>query len=352
MSTYFSIPTEIGEARIANALALGIPLKLTHMAVGDGNGVVPAPDRKQTALVKEQRRAPINTLDKDPKNPSQIIIEQVLPADVGGWWVREIGIFDDAGNLCAVANCPPSYKPLLADGAGKDQVVRVVLLVASTAAVELKIDPAVVLATRKYADDAVTAHEQKADPHPQYVVTREKVVTLLGEAAEANQGIVRLATNDEAEAGTDDTKAMTPLKVFKAIAKKLVQATEAVMGAARIATQAQVTAGTDDATIVTPKKLRAGFSSYYSVAGGYFIFPTWLGGLILQWGQGYVSSTAGAATGWAFPIAFPTTLLALTISNANGYSAGVVSVNSTSVSGFNAFSSAANTNITWFAIGR
>jgi len=158
MSTYFSIPTEIGEARIANALALGVPLKLTHMAVGDGNGVVPTPDRKQTALVKEQRRAPINTLDKDPKNASQIIIEQVLPADVGGWWVREIGIFDDAGNLCAVANCPPSYKPLLSDGAGKDQVVRVVLLVSSTAAVELKIDPAVVLATRKYADDAIVAY--------------------------------------------------------------------------------------------------------------------------------------------------------------------------------------------------
>lgn len=163
MSTYFSIPTEIGEAQIANALALGIPLKLTHMAVGDGNGVVPVPDRKQTALVKEQRRAPINTLDKDPKNPSQIIIEQVLPADVGGWWVREIGIFDDAGNLCAVANCPPSYKPLLADGAGKDQVVRVVLLVSSTAAVELKIDPAVVLATRKYADDAIVAYAAPKD---------------------------------------------------------------------------------------------------------------------------------------------------------------------------------------------
>lgn len=158
MSTYFSIPTEIGEAKIANALALGIPLKLTHLAVGDGNGVVPVPDRKQTALIREQRRAPINTLDKDPKNASQIIIEQVLPADVGGWWVREIGIFDDAGNLCAVANCPPSYKPVLADGAGKDQVVRVVLLVSSTAAVELKIDPAVVLATRKYADDAIVAY--------------------------------------------------------------------------------------------------------------------------------------------------------------------------------------------------
>jgi len=178
MSTYFSIPTEIGEARIANALALGIPLKLTHMAVGDGNGVVPVPDRKQTSLIKEQRRAPINTLDKDPKNPSQIIIEQVLPADVGGWWVREIGIFDDAGNLCAVANCPPSYKPLLSDGAGKDQVVRVVLLVSSTAAVELKIDPAVVLATRKYADDAIVAYAApKAHTHADLAPLKSPVFT-------------------------------------------------------------------------------------------------------------------------------------------------------------------------------
>ncbi|WP_426080401.1 phage tail protein [Herbaspirillum huttiense] len=178
MSTYFSIPTEIGEARIANALALGIPLKLTHMAVGDGNGIVPVPDRKQTSLIKEQRRAPINTLDKDPKNASQIIIEQVLPADVGGWWVREIGIFDDAGNLCAVANCPPSYKPLLSDGAGKDQVVRVVLLVSSTAAVELKIDPAVVLATRKYADDAIVAYAApKAHTHADLAPLKSPVFT-------------------------------------------------------------------------------------------------------------------------------------------------------------------------------
>ncbi|MCP1573632.1 hypothetical protein J2S30_002011 [Herbaspirillum rubrisubalbicans] len=167
MSTYFSIPTEIGEAKIANALALGVPLKLTHMGVGDGNGVLPVPDRKQVALVREQRRAPINTLDKDPKNASQIIIEQVLPADVGGWWVREIGIYDEDGDLCAVANCPPSYKPIITEGAGKDQVVRVVLLVASTAAVELKIDPAVVLATRKYADEAIVAYAAPKDhAHP------------------------------------------------------------------------------------------------------------------------------------------------------------------------------------------
>lgn len=400
MSTYFSLPTETGEAKMANALALGIPLKFTHMAVGDGNGVLPVPDRKQTALVREQRRAPINTLTRDPKNPGQIIVEQVLPANVGGWWVREIGIYDQAGDLCAVANCPPSFKPLLSEGAGKDQIIRVVLMVTSTAAVELKIDPAVVLATRKHVDDAVVAyaaprqhthedlatrkyadetvaayaapkkhtheelatrlyaeellgaHERHADPHPQYALNRDKLAALLGNASEARPGLVRLASSEDAEAGTDDTRSMTPLKVWKAISRRLVQATDAAPGVARIATQAQVNAGADDTTIVTPRKLRAGFGAYFNTAAGYFMFPTWLGGLILQWGQGYVSHTAGAPTGWAFPVAFPTELLTLQVTNAHGYSTAVVSFNSASQASFNVFASVAYTNVFWFAIGR
>ena len=153
MSTYFAILTQVGEAKLANAIALGQTLKLKKMGVGDGNGALPIPDRMQKALVHEVRRADLNQLAIDPANASQIIVEQVLPEDVGGWWLREIGIYDEAGDLCAVANCPPSYKPLMAEGSGRTQVVRVVLIVASTAAIELKIDPSVVLATRKYADE-------------------------------------------------------------------------------------------------------------------------------------------------------------------------------------------------------
>ena len=153
--TFFVTLTEAGEARLANAQALGIAAKLTHIAVGDGNGTTPIPMREQKALVHEIRRAPINSLAVDPKNPSRIVAEQVIPEDVGGWWIREIGLFDDAGVLCAVANCPPTYKPLLAEGSGRTQVVRMVLLVTSTDAVELKIDPAVVLATREYCDTSI-----------------------------------------------------------------------------------------------------------------------------------------------------------------------------------------------------
>ena len=177
MSTYFAILTEVGEAKLANAIALGQTLKLKSLAVGDGNGNLPMPERKQKALVREVRRAGLNQLTIDPANTSQIIVEQVLPEDVGGWWIREIGIYDEAGDLCAVANCPPSYKPLMAEGSGRTQVVRIVLIVASTAAIELKIDPSVILATRKYVDDQnitvraysdeqLAKHLAAADPHP------------------------------------------------------------------------------------------------------------------------------------------------------------------------------------------
>ena len=101
MSTYFAILTEVGEAKLANAIALGQTLKLKNLAVGDGNGNLPMPSRTQKALVREVRRAGLNQLTIDPANTSQIIVEQVLPEDVGGWWIREIGIFDEAGDLCA-----------------------------------------------------------------------------------------------------------------------------------------------------------------------------------------------------------------------------------------------------------
>ena len=177
MSTYFAILTEVGEAKLANAIALGQTLKLKSLAVGDGNGNLPMPVRTQKALVREVRRAGLNQLTVDPANASQIIVEQVLPEDVGGWWIREIGIYDEAGDLCAVANCPPSYKPLMMEGSGRTQVVRIVLIVASTAAIELKIDPSVILATRKYVDDQditvraysdaqLAKHLAALDPHP------------------------------------------------------------------------------------------------------------------------------------------------------------------------------------------
>lgn len=160
---YFLLPTADGEAKLANAQALGIPLKLTHMAVGDGNGALPVPSRDRKTLVNEKRRAPINSLTQDPANASQIIAEQVIPEDVGGWWIREAGLFDEGGTMIYYSNIPETYKPQLAEGSGRQQIVRLVCLVTSGATVELKIDPAIVLATRAYADAQATIARAYAD---------------------------------------------------------------------------------------------------------------------------------------------------------------------------------------------
>ncbi|EGI3615641.1 phage tail protein, partial [Salmonella enterica] len=176
---FYTLLTEIGAAKLASAAALGVPLKITHMAVGDGGGVLPTPSAQQTALVAEKRRAALNMLYIDPQNSSQIIAEQVIPETEGGWWIREVGLFDETGALIAVGNCPESYKPQLTEGSGRTQTVRMVLITSSTDNITLKIDPAVVLATRKYVDDKalelkvyvddlMAKHLATPDPHSQY----------------------------------------------------------------------------------------------------------------------------------------------------------------------------------------
>lgn len=204
---YYTLLTEVGAAKLANATALGVPLKLTHMAVGDGGGTLPTPNSKQVTLVAEKRRAALNSLSIDPQNASQIIAEQVIPESDGGWWVREVGLFDDAGDLIAIGNCPESYKPQLAEGSGRTQTVRMVLITSSTDNITLKIDPSVVLATRKYVDDrvlelkvyvddAMAAHLAAVDPHQQYAQKASPTLTGTPKAptAPAGNNSTQLAT--------------------------------------------------------------------------------------------------------------------------------------------------------------
>lgn len=176
---YFALLTNQGAAKLANATALGTQLSLTQMAVGDGGGVLPTPDPAQTQLIGEKRRASLNSLSVDPANTNQIIAEQIIPEDQGGFWIREIGLFDQDNTLIAIANCPETYKPQLQEGSGRTQTVRMIIVVSSTDAVTLKIDPSIVLATRKYVDDKVievkaytddqlAKHVAAANPHAQY----------------------------------------------------------------------------------------------------------------------------------------------------------------------------------------
>ncbi|EFG6711136.1 phage tail protein [Escherichia coli] len=129
--------------------------------------------------MNQKRIAPLNLLTVDPANTSQIIAEQIIPENEGGFWIREIGLYDDDGILIAVANCPETYKPQLQEGSGRTQTIRMILIVSSTSAITLKIDPAVVLATRQYvdgkiievkgyADDLMKKHVEAANPHKQY----------------------------------------------------------------------------------------------------------------------------------------------------------------------------------------
>ena len=208
---YYAVLTNVGAAKLAKATALGAQVEITQMAVGDGNGALPTPNPAQTALVHELRRAPLNTLSIDQNNANQIIAEQVIPEEVGGWWIREIGLFDEDGDMIAVANCAETYKPQLQEGSGRVQIVRMILIVSSTAAVTLKIDPSVVLATRayvdsqiisakSYADDLMGTHLASENPHDQYPL----IANALKEMADAglvdevlkNLGLGTAATKD------------------------------------------------------------------------------------------------------------------------------------------------------------
>ncbi|WP_231654898.1 phage tail protein [Ralstonia solanacearum] len=161
--TFFIVPTAAGDAKDANAKALGQARKYTHIAVGDGGGALPTPDRARTALVNERYRAQINSIWQDQTNPGQFVAELVIPESVGGWWIRELGLIDADGTLAYYGNCPETYKPQMAEGSGRTQSIRMVVLSATGAAVELKIDPAIVLATRQYVDDKVAAELNKLD---------------------------------------------------------------------------------------------------------------------------------------------------------------------------------------------
>lgn len=202
-SQFFAILTAVGEAKQANADALGIPWKLTELGVGDANGTDPIPDRAQTKLINERRRRPLNKLSVDAANPNIIVAEQIIPADEGGWWIREIGLYDSDGALVAVANCAPSYKPLMSQGSGRTQVVRMNFIVSSAANVVLKIDPAVVLATRQYVDETTADAINRQDAKQSVLVATTGPIQLAG--SPTVDGVVvplasRVLVKDQAQA--------------------------------------------------------------------------------------------------------------------------------------------------------
>jgi hypothetical protein len=154
--TYYAIITDLGATKLADAAASFTPLVFSHLAVGDGNGSTPTPDPAQTSLVNETARVAINAVDVDPDNPNQVRIEGLIPADTGGFTIREAGVYSDAGDLIAVANYPDIYKPVPADGASIAEYIRIVLAYTNPSdAMSITTDTSVVMATREYVDERV-----------------------------------------------------------------------------------------------------------------------------------------------------------------------------------------------------
>ena len=198
MSKYKAIITTAGAAKIAAASAGGTQLKITRMAVGDGNGTLPIPNPAQTRLINEKYRATLNglTIDKSIKN--HIVAEFIIPANVGGFWLREMGLYDDFGTLIAVSNVAESYKPKLEEGSGRTQTLRMILIVSSAAAISVIAGGDTVLATKDFVNDAIKEHE-KTRNHP--------------DASTIAKGLVQLSS---ATTSADETKAATP-KAVKAV---------------------------------------------------------------------------------------------------------------------------------------
>lgn len=190
---FYTILTEVGKAKLANATALGTTVQLTTIAVGDGSGAGVIPQESMTTLVNQVWSGPINHLYVDSNNSNWIVAEGYIPTDVGDFTIREVGLFDADGDLIAIGNYPETYKPINTSGSAKDLYLKVIIEVSNSSTVELKIDPAVVLASRKYVDDSLASHNADEAGHNLLARTEDIVF------ADSLKGIVLIDQNSGAK---------------------------------------------------------------------------------------------------------------------------------------------------------
>ena len=237
-----TVITDTGEKKLAQAATPdGKPVRLTHMAVGDGGGTLPSPDSKQTRLVHEVWRHTVNRVILDATHQNRIIAELVIPPETGGFWIREIGVFDEHGDLIAVGNTAESYKPAVAEGSGRAQTFRTILTVSSTATVALTVDNTMVMATVDYVDDKLKEHEQSRR-HPDASLTAKGFVQLSS------------ATNSVSE-----TQAATPKAVKAAydLANAKYTAQDATTAQKGIVQLSSATNSTSETLAATSKAVKA-----------------------------------------------------------------------------------------------
>uniref|UniRef100_UPI0009AF56F0 tail fiber protein n=2 Tax=Enterobacterales TaxID=91347 RepID=UPI0009AF56F0 len=239
-----TVLTDTGAKKLAQVAAPdGKPVRLTHMAVGDGGGTLPTPDSKQTRLVHEVWRHTVNRVILDATHQNRIIAELVIPPETGGFWIREIGVFDEHGDLIAVGNTAESYKPAVAEGSGRTQTFRTILTVSSTATVALTVDNTMVMATVDYVDDKLKEHEQSRR-HPDASLTAKGFVQLSS------------ATNSVSE-----TQAATPKAVKAAydLANGKYTAQDASTTRKGLVQLSSATNSTSETQAATPKAVKAAY---------------------------------------------------------------------------------------------
>ncbi|EPP0272609.1 phage tail protein, partial [Salmonella enterica subsp. enterica] len=243
MSTKFkTVITTAGAAKLAAATVPGgKKINLNVMAVGDGGGKLPVPDAGQTQLVNEVWRHTLNKISQDNRYSNYIVAELVIPPEVGGFWMRELGLYDDEGTLIAVANMAESYKPELAEGSGRAQTCRMVIIVSSVGSVELSIDSTMVMATQDYVDDRLAEHE-KSRRHPDATL-KEKGFTQLSNATDSESETLA-ATPKAVKAAYDLADAKYTAQDATTMRKGLVQLSNA-------------TDSTSETLAATPKAVKA-----------------------------------------------------------------------------------------------
>ncbi|MHA0905883.1 phage tail-collar fiber domain-containing protein [Enterobacter hormaechei] len=241
---YKTVITKAGAIKLAAAtVPNGKKVNFTAMAVGDGGGTLPVPDPNQTKLVKEVWRHALNKISQDNKHKNYVVAELLIPPETGGFWMRELGLYDDTGTLIAVGNMAESYKPALAEGSGRAQTVRMVIMVSDIESVELTIDTSTVMATQDYVDDKLAEHEQSRR-HPDATLTAK--------------GFTQLSSATDS---VSESVAATPKAVKAAydIAKGKYTAQDATTAKKGIVQLSSATDSTSESVAATPKAVKAAY---------------------------------------------------------------------------------------------
>ncbi|EMO4853004.1 phage tail protein [Enterobacter hormaechei] len=241
---YKTVITKAGAIKLAAAtVPNGKKVNFTAMAVGDGGGTLPVPDPNQTKLVKEVWRHALNKISQDRKNKNYVVAELLIPPETGGFWMRELGLYDDTGTLIAVGNMAESYKPALAEGSGRAQTVRMVIMVSDIESVELTIDTSTVMATQDYVDDKLAEHEQSRR-HPDATLTAKGFTQLSSATDSASESVA--ATPKAVKAAYDLAKGKYTAQDATTAQKGIVQLTSA-------------TDSTSESVAATPKAVKAAY---------------------------------------------------------------------------------------------